>query len=227
MKNRTIKPEQWVMLPTENKSIAKHDSREYEDCMFTDDIPRGTKYVHPKGTLTKHNKTGKLAIARSSQTKFSQAQHLYLISYEDDIKDGDWFYDEDIKEIRNDDYIGGINIYKIIATTDRDLKSQTIVNKYGTHHLGYLLIPEEFIKYYVEKQGKIGDVEEIFHPMGDASHFEYKPIENKPKEVFTFGGKTLYTKEQVKQAILDWDSYITTRGKMLGKSLDKWIEDDL
>lgn len=80
--------------------------------------------------------------------RFGEAipQHLYLIS-EEEIKEGDWYYWISHSEPMKCDKRGAIqrkNCFKIVSTTNKSL--------------GLPLIPESFIKLYVEKQGKIDKV---------------------------------------------------------------------
>ena len=148
-----IKEQQWVMLPCERQGVIEINNVTKNWCVGGDML----------------------------QSQAIQPYHLYL-TYEREIKGGDnvWYIDKFTKKLSSS---GGAEYGSpqdvVVATTNRKLIREIIVNKYGTHELHHLDIPKSFIKYYVEKEGKVGDVEEIFHPMGDGSFIEYKPTEEK------------------------------------------------
>lgn len=74
-------------------------------------------------------------------------QHLYIIS-DDEIKDGDWCYDEYNKVIFKNNSKGTPGASKkIIATTDR-------LNKYSTGMVQLPQLSQSFIEEYVEEYNK-------------------------------------------------------------------------
>jgi hypothetical protein len=153
---KIIKQEQWVMLPTEDESQLMYWEIDGVSLYKFIEIP-------------------------STDIAFERNHHLYL-TFEREIKGGDnvWYIDKFTKKLSSS---GGAEYGSpqdvVVATTNRKLIREIIVNKYGTHELHHLDISKSFIEYYVKKEGKVGDVEEIFHPMGDGSWIEYKPIEEK------------------------------------------------
>jgi hypothetical protein len=100
-------------------------------------------------------------------------QHLYL-TYEEEIKKGDWTYavgDKSLTQFNNkgaiDAYYKGLNegkpymkIYKVIATTNTSLTYDTAIfgNETIRNWKQLPQIPESFIKDYVEAQGNIKEV---------------------------------------------------------------------
>lgn len=80
-------------------------------------------------------------------------KHLYLVSNEE-IKEGDWYIFPTVKPAgfsiaqykyeENSISLGNLKAKNIIATTDSELKLPQI--------------PQDFIKYFVEKQGNVGKV---------------------------------------------------------------------
>ena len=151
---KIIKQEQWVMLSTEDKT----------------QIIVPTRGVG-KGVL--HNKE---YYGSAMLDMGDEYQHLYLTS-SDEIKEGDWMFIDEKGTKRNPGrgYVltqhksnpasklnaicGGT--VKIIATTDKSLKVDTdLEDRVDVLYNNKLpQIPESFIKYYVEKQGKVGDVD--------------------------------------------------------------------
>ena len=106
--------------------------------------------------LSKRVKDGMLQSANGTEgvancNTMWQPQHLYFTD-DSEIKEGDWFYDEDINEVRNDDYIGGINIYKIIASTDPKLETSDEVF-HNTYKQKLPQPSQAFIKAYCEQGG--------------------------------------------------------------------------
>lgn len=163
---KIINENQWVKLPTEDKTKLHKDSRSHIDYIVysTEDTVDASKVLIP--------------------------QHLYLTSDEQPIE-GDHvicYYDDSNEPIlsilhtifndeegvtfqtrKNNNPDGRFtlnNIKKIIATTDKSLTSIIIQGEtdYFNGDDGKKLntskilpqIPEFFIKYYVEKQGKVG-----------------------------------------------------------------------
>jgi hypothetical protein len=84
---------------------------------------------------------------RVKPTREFHQQHLYIITNDDEIKDGDWYFNlvsNDIVKVDfNIDYEQD-HCKKIISSTD--------------YTIGLPLIPEGFVKKYVELQGKIDKV---------------------------------------------------------------------
>lgn len=142
---KIIKQEQWVMLPIENYSDIVHSTSKYGGLFLS-------RHYSPMKDMG------------------DSYQHLYLTS-DEEIKEGDWvIYQTASKSWRmygkcNKEKVQSANkdvdYYKIIATTDKSLKIDTnLEDRVDVLYDNKLpQIPESFIKYYVEKQGKVGDVE--------------------------------------------------------------------
>jgi hypothetical protein len=127
---KIIKQEQWVMLPTES----------------------------PDSPIIKTE--GGFIINIFNDVNLGNHQHLYLTS-DEEIKEGDWYLDTTLILKNSLDDLEEEIIGKIIATTDKSLMKQASVGKQlDVEAFEFLTqIPESFIKYYVEKQGEVGDVE--------------------------------------------------------------------
>lgn len=97
----------------------------------------------------------------------STSYHLYIIS-DNKIQEDDWFiYNKTIVQAKMDLYSD--NKYKIIATTDKSLKTNELLssgqpcplglsNDTGETYKSLPQIPQSFIKQYVESNGKIDEV---------------------------------------------------------------------
>ncbi len=201
-----IKQEQWVILPTKDKGVIMSDVGAYDtDWCLISELPENL------------------------QTHDRPHNHLYLTS-DEDIKENDWCVDI----ISGWLYQAGLTPTtkweeqkKIIATTD----TLNTRNSLGSGDIPPLLpgIPEFFIKYYVEKQGKVGDViceyNEI-EPFFKGSMIEYKKelILNLTDEneimLAIIEDTKMYSREEVEKA-MDWNGKITQEAK------DKWIKENL
>ena len=164
---KIIKQEQWVMLPT-------------------DDIEH---------VIIEKN-TG-LLLLQTKRKEFSGTKnHLYLTS-DDEIKEGDWMFIDEKGTKRNPGRgyvltqhkgtpVSRLNAVcggtvKIIATTDKSLI--IIEDSLSGRKTSWLpQIPESFIKYYVEKQGEVGDVEALYNFAGITISGENEIIIKLPKE---------------------------------------------
>lgn len=150
---KIIKPDQWVMIPTDRA----------ENCIITNNGSVKKPLSYEKSLLTQ-------SYLRS---EYKESHHLYLTS-DDDIKKGDWCYypRENIivqciesngipafKFPKREYHVERDKIRKIIATTDKSLYHYYEVDNYKDNPLRFPQIPESFVKYYVDKQGKVGDVE--------------------------------------------------------------------
>lgn len=166
--------------------------------------------------------------------------HLYLVS-DEEIKEGDWHWNSDDNSIRQAKLNLGIKAPKIIATTDKSIRNtHQIIDKEENINYPYIeplpQIPESFIKYFVEKQGKVDSVEVEYEeikgrwitPVGmygpgyyADSRFELKLTSNN-EVIITIPEEKLYTREEVIKLChkMNNRSYSYTQ-------FDKWIEDNL
>ncbi len=95
-----------------------------------------------------------LSLYNKNDDKYNQwiNQHLYIIS-DDEIKEGDWYYNSRLKQIfqaiRNSGYSKKTDDYKIIATTDTSLNYETPF--YGMDEDNNFPQPsQQFIEKYIE-----------------------------------------------------------------------------
>lgn len=110
------------------------------------------------------NKTNELILVKnSSKVNYGKSQHLYIIS-DDEIKDGDWYYDYgchlvNISSIRQ--YKGQMlsdKDKKILATTDTSLKIEGKLYKTITN------LPQpsqQFIEKYIEEYNKGNIIKDV------------------------------------------------------------------
>ena len=171
------------------------------------------------------------------------AQHLYLIS-DDEIKEGDWYYDVIEKKIfqrtlpEDDQYT---HDKKVIASTDKLLKSCTCggrVNEEGKfyHKMGcnnkYYLptFSEDFIKAYVNANGEIDEVNVEYEVVGIkvyGMNARAKKLKLRDDNTVIISQvKTMYSRDDM----LSFAKYVAKVGFGLNhvESLfDKWNEENL
>ena len=95
-----------------------------------------------------------------SSAKNCNDQHLYITS-DDEIKEGDWYYDTNHNAIGKYDSSAQIG-KKIVATTDK-----SIMHLSNNGRVGYPLpnIPESFIQDYIKAYNEGNPIETIFNPV--------------------------------------------------------------
>lgn len=138
-----------VMLPTDQKaqlhSITKNNDRDL--------------------VIRVKTETQALFCNRSIESGIRKVYHLYLLS-DDEIKEGDWFYDSEVNKTyqqsgilsdrvvmssKHSHYIN--NCKKIIATTDKSIRvEQTIDGIFGKNYLPFP--SDSFIQKYIEEYNK-------------------------------------------------------------------------
>ncbi len=139
-------------------------------------------------------------------------QHLYFTSSEPMIKD-DWLVNTNAMEINR--FVAGASINKglskIIATSDVSL--------------GLPLIPESFIKSYVESQGSIKEVE--INIVKADKPYNYTPLLDGINGCISIHKPEpkLYTREEINQFLRDL--YFKITNPIHDIQLDKWIKDTL
>lgn len=102
--------------------------------------------------------------------KHYEYQNLYILS-DEKIKKGDWVYDEDDNSILQCEQpnLIGIGEYKIIATTNKSLKSLDWQNTFDDSTDNYLPEPSEgFIKAYIEAYNSGNPITEV-----DVEYLQY------------------------------------------------------
>jgi len=260
---KEIKQEQWIMLPADKA----------ENSIITNN-----------GTVKKMLSFEKSLLTQSYlKSECKESHHLYLTS-DEEIKVGDWCIDVSLKRvfqvkdeegfplntvIKSMEYLhkSGRKFWKIIATTDKSLSTMKAWDNLNEiverKELGepdatkslIPLIPESFIKHYVEKQGKVGDVEVEYaqklekrgHLMHDKSAVidivntndliltdNNEIIVNVFTEEFIkdfegkYKGKKMYSKEEVAKLIAKYWLDEMSGGKLHGEvGFAKWIEQNL
>lgn len=211
---KIIKQEQWVMLPTEDKSQIQYRDSDNKLLFY-------------------HNGVA------NNETVHLNPQHLYLTS-DEEIKEGDTIIDIRDKQLQSNVRESNVAIYndhesykKIIATTDKSLRKDiptlNTMGKPTIYPQRLPQIPESFIKYYVEKQGKVGDVEvEIFNPAGGMIG-ALKLTEN--NEIFVDIPKKeekMYSRDEVSKLIAKYWLDEMSGGKLHGEvGFAKWIKENL
>ena len=202
---KIIKQEQWVMLPTEDKSpIGYHFDVKIE----------GEITYAPNHGFELYNKDNNFQ---------HKPQHLYLTS-DDEIKGGKevYYIDKFTNKVTSSggaEY--GENQNVIIATTDKSLKVDTdLEDRVDVLYNNKLpQIPESFIKYYIEKQGKVGDVETLYNFTGITISGENEIIIKLPKE-------KMYSRDEVeKECRLAFIAGFSVPSTKIG--IDKWIKENL
>ena len=168
-----------------------------------------------------------------------QFWNLYIIS-DDEIKEGDWFYNIHSKIVGRAEFNFGKDelAKKIIATTNSSLWRPS--HKYASD---VILLPQpsqQFINKYIEEYNKgniITDVlveyelisnEEYFgntvNPDNDVPYFDEKlKINPKDNTITIKKVKDSYTREE----ILDDIEQSIIQGLNIGQYRDKWIEENL
>ena len=201
-----------------------------------------TKYLMVYSDVEKTK--GKLILNGLKNDEYKEYQHLYIIS-DDEIKEGDWFYNIHSKIVGQAAFNFGKDelAKKIIATTDDSLeifdKELSDIHSVKVN----ILLPEpsqQFIQKYIEEYNKgniITDVlveyelisnEEYFlntiNPDDDVPYFdEDLKINPKDNTITIKKVKDSWNREEIlndiEQAII--------QGLDIGQYRDKWIEENL
>ena len=146
-----------------------------------------------------------LNLASHPKTLYSTGQNIYITS-DEDIKDGDWYYDLDLNELHQ--YIHSIGVTfntlkKIILTTDQNLIKDDVQ-----------AIDDEFLEWFV-KNPNCEEIEvnyDSFEKTGAISVWEYEiiiPKEEPKQDAFNYSlnafkvPKEYFGKEEPKQETLE------------------------
>ena len=168
---------------------------------------------------------------------------LYILS-DEEIKEGDWCYTGQLirkcvgfaldgcprLQVNGDDITGCVDYpgaKKIVATTYTSLTpSGTTVFGKSTGILTLPQIPESFIKYFVEKNGKVDEVEVEYEyggsiklRRGGESHMFKLKLTDNNEVIIHLPEEDMYTRRMLTKFALNQNIPIPT--------LDKWIEENL
>ena len=179
--------------------------------------------------------------------EFKSYQHLYIIS-DDEIKEGDWFYNIHSKIVGRAEFNFGKDelAKKIIATTNSSLWRPS--HKYASD---VILLPQpsqQFIEKYIEEYNKGNIITDVlveyelisneeyfgntFNPDDDVPYFDERlKINPKDNSLTIKKVKDSYSREEVVKLLVDCCGEVSCEdGKLLGKNpeeLYKWIEENL
>lgn len=196
-------------------------------------------------------KTGDKLYLNDGLTKASTPYHLYLVS-DEEIKEGDWFIinkselhqclklsdgQETIVFNKNGDNVGipRKNCKKIIATTDKSLHAikfkDTPLEAPSKGLKGIAVIPDSFIKAFVESQGAIKEVLVEYEPteqFDEATSVGVYKLKLREDNTVIINPAKTYTREEVIKFISIYKSKISKSCEIFDTSdADKWIEQNL
>jgi len=124
-------------------------------------------------------KKGNLSLVNLSELSGWKPQHLYILS-DDEIKEGDWFYDIFSESIKKCFEIPPLEdaAYKIIASTDPSLYTKINPSTQRVNELNPYLLPspsQSFIEKYVSEYNKGNIITEVMVEY-ELDLIEYKKI---------------------------------------------------
>lgn len=170
----------------------------------------------------------------------NEGYHLYILS-DEEIEEGDWFYDLDTKYIKikqswENSHLD-FNCKKIIATTDRSLNTfiESKDGNYTEHGQGYFKElpqpPQSFIEHFVSEYNKGNVITEVMveyksigayaNPKYD-SDFQLKI--NSDNTINISMPQYIWSREEVVELLYKHTEYMLSGKK---DTLDKWIEENL
>jgi hypothetical protein len=127
------------------------------------------------------------------------ANHLYILS-NDEIKEGDWYYNERLNQvfqaIRNSGYNTVDKEFKIIATTDSslfDIISNGEPNPNDTTQILLPQLPQSFIEYFIIEYNKGNVITKVLVEVED----DYSSVPENEEDI-----------------ILPWRAYVTSKIKL-------------
>ena len=166
-------------------------------------------------------------------------QHLYIIS-DDEIKEGDWYYSPETKQVYNQsNHETSLPCKKIVATTDTSLKvTDLISDKYAVY---VPQIPESFIQAYIKAYNEGKPITEVDLEM-DCDHNQMPNkvidiIKTRPDNTVIIHQSKMYSRDEVEYLIkCATDEILHVLGYDTGKKMketgvmshiNKWIQDNL
>lgn len=165
----------------------------------------------------------------NAQDKY-EFQNLYVISNEE-IKEGDWCLGGDRifhNTVQLDAYI---NIYKIVASTDKSLKETVSYDTDGKTPNGYAAIPtipESFVNAYIEAYNENKPITEIDLEMEEFSRQvpSITRIKTRSDGSIINHESKMYSREDVKKLIYEFSTKVFSE-KFEADDTNKWIEEHL
>jgi len=212
-----------VMLPTDGKAI----------------LGLG---LSKQGVLVQYDHTVNI-----ENDQYFQKQHLYILS-DDEIKESDWYYDEEnniIDQLHKnelpmsyDEKIIASTDYSLILTTiDKDenaqFKAQTILIKGGIRSDSILSIPQSFIDIFVSEYNKGNKIEEVMVEYTYDNGAAFVPMNtlylwlNTDNTINIKSVKDSWTRSEIDYLIRKACTDCNYEGGIDFDELDKWIESNL
>ena len=164
-------------------------------------------------------------------------QHLY-ITLDEEIKEGDWSYNDILKEIVQNNCssnrLVSINAnehnHKIIATTDTSL---TIKGEREGENIWYNPLPQlskQFIEKYIEEYNKGNQITEVLVEITDSyleSDYKFKLKLDSQNQITIRKQKDSWSREEVIDLISDWTKMKSGLNMNLPNNFNQWIEENL
>ena len=168
-------------------------------------------------------------------------QHLYIIS-DEEIKEGDWYYESEFQLILKKEGKGILKAKKIIATTDTSL---TIKGEQEGENTWYNPLPQlsqQFIEKYIEEYNKGNQIVDILveveeYEFKQTEWFQEAPYTHKYKEwrlkldsqnqITIREQKDSWSRKEVIDLISDWTKMKSGLNMNLPNNFNQWIEENL
>ena len=196
----------------------------YQECNV---VMLPTKQYNREGILVVREHDNKLMMHTDKVEFHGQNQHLYITNPNEEIKEGDWFYDKYANQVFqvNEHHVIAKWWCKIIATTDESL--------------GLPQIPIDFIKQYCELNGinkvlvwyDITYGDEVGHPMhwGQIEKRKSKLIISSDNTILIKPIKDSWSREEVIELLRQYNAHIiNTNDEALGPyQFNYWIKENL
>ena len=170
--------------------------------------------------------------------QYFQKQHLYILS-DNEIKEGDWYYDEEnniIDQLHKNELPMSYD-EKVITSTDSSLLQLKSYKSGANINMSLPSIPQSFIDLFVSEYNKGNKIKEVmveyeqYWPYNEKNKGqitppidpEYKPKLNSDNTINIKIIKEIYTREGV---IALFNLYFKTQGKGEYESMafNKWFE---
>lgn len=161
-------------------------------------------------------------------------KHLYITS-DDEIKDGDWYYDITLEQIIRANVNSDHNIYtgsckKIIATTDTSLKIPDFPELENTAYTNLPQPSDKFIQAFIESYNKGEKIEKVLVEYKDYSP-DMAPIylirKNENNNIIIKKVKDSWNREEVHSLMMQAWIHGEADKSMDYTVREKWIEENL
>ena len=186
-----------------------------------------TKYLMVYSDVEKTK--GKLILNGLKNDEYKEYQHLYIIS-DDEIKEGDWFYNIHSKIVGKAAFNFGKDglAKKIIATTDSSLTLYM-----GGYNMGKSLPQpsQQFIQKYIEEYNKGNVITDVLVEYGIIYEGRSYDLYNPDKLKVNLKNNTITIKKVKdswnREEILNDIEQAIIQGLDIGQYRDKWIKENL